>query len=81
MEPERPAEPPRGLDRFGWYIAVLHGILGHDKAAAYIGQPGGDKRECIICAWERNPTEEGRQAVYEALAPEPRALDGHSRSH
>lgn len=71
MPSESAPEPPRRLDPFGWYIVHMHQILGHDKAAIAMGQDIGDKRLCIICAYERNPTPEGREAVYAAMAPEP----------
>lgn len=57
------------MDSIGWYIATLHSLLGHDKAAAVLGQPAGDKTACLICQYEARPTEEARQRVVEALAP------------
>jgi hypothetical protein len=45
----------QGLDTIGWFIATLHSQLGHDKAAAVIGQPPGDKTACVICQYERYP--------------------------
>lgn len=56
------------MDTFGWFIATLHQFLGHDKAAAFIGVPAGDKDACLICQYEAHPSEAGRQAVIEALA-------------
>ena len=53
MNADDPA--PRGLDTIGWFIATLHSQLGHDKAAAVIGQPPGDKSACVICQYERYP--------------------------
>lgn len=64
-----PRELPEGLDALGWYIATLHEMLGHDKAAAALGQAPGDKAGCLICAYERDRTPEARAAVIEALAP------------
>jgi len=61
------------MDAIGWFIATTHQLLGHDKTAAVIGQPPGDKSQCLICAYERHPTEERRQAVITALAPESRS--------
>ena len=59
-----------GLDAIGWYMAMLHELLGHDKAAIVLGQaPGGDTSSCLICIYERDRTEEARQAVIRALAP------------
>jgi hypothetical protein len=58
------------MDPIGWFIATLHQMLGHDKAAAVAGQPPGDKSACVICAYERQPTAENRQRVVDALAPE-----------
>jgi hypothetical protein len=57
------------MDPIGWCIANLHQLLGHDKAAAVLGVPVGDKQQCIICYYEHFPTEENRQAVLTALAP------------
>jgi hypothetical protein len=45
----------QGLDTIGWFIATLHSQLGHDKAAAVIGQPPGDKTACLICRYEQYP--------------------------
>jgi hypothetical protein len=57
------------MDLIGWFIATLHSLQGHDKAAAMIGQEPGDKRLCVICRYERYPTDENRAAVIAALAP------------
>lgn len=57
------------LDATGWYIALLHSLLGHDTAARALGVPPGDKAACLICAYERRPDEAARQAVIDALAP------------
>lgn len=59
------------MDSVGWFIATIHKLLGHDKAAAIVGHPedSGRQAECIICAYERNPTPENRRAVEEALKP------------
>lgn len=69
QEPGNPFE--RGLDPIGWYIANLHSLLGHDKAAAVLGQDPGDKNACVICAYERHPAPASKRAVYRALAPQP----------
>lgn len=55
------------MDPIGWFLVTLHGLLGHDKAAAFIGQPAGDRDACVICAYERQPTAEARQAVIRAI--------------
>lgn len=57
------------MDTLGWYIANLHRLLGHDKAAAVLDQPPGDRRACLICRYERDPTAKNRRAVEVALAP------------
>lgn len=57
-----------GLDPVGWYVATMHQLLGHAKAAVAMGVPPGDAGECIICAYEADPTPERRQAVIDALA-------------
>lgn len=65
------SDPYRGdapaLTPVGWFIANLHGLLGHDKTAAFLGQPIGDRSDCLICTYERERTPESKQAVYEAL--------------
>jgi hypothetical protein len=57
------------LDNIGWFIATLHQLIGHDKAAQVLGQPVGDKECCLICIYEQHPTDANRQAVIEALGP------------
>lgn len=57
------------MDPYGWYIATMHGLLGHDTAARFIGQPPGDKTVCVLCIYEKNPTDENRAAVLTALRP------------
>lgn len=56
------------MDEIGLFIARLHGMLGHDTAAAFIGQPSGDKSACTLCRYERHPTDANRAAVLAALA-------------
>jgi len=41
------------LDTIGWYIVNLHHLLGHNKAAAVLGQPAGDAQRCVLCRYER----------------------------
>jgi hypothetical protein len=65
----RRREDRHAMDAIGALIANLHQFLGHDKAALVLGVPPGDKDACIICAYERNPTEDGRAKVIAALAP------------
>lgn len=55
------------MDVIGWFIATLHQVLGHDKAAAYLGQLSGDRSDCVICAYERQPDDEHRSAVIAAI--------------
>jgi len=57
------------MDPIGRFIATLHNLIGHDKAAAYLGQPADDKRDCVICQYENRPTDANRAAVIAALAP------------
>ena len=57
------------MDAIGQFLATLHHLVGHDKAAALIGMSPGDKRQCLLCQHEQAPTEASRQAVYAALAP------------
>ena len=63
------------MDAIGWFIATTHGLLGHDKAAAVMGADPGDKSECVICAYEREPTPERKRAVKGALAAHGRSAD------
>lgn len=55
------------MDTIGWFIATLHQLIGHDHAAAVIGQPPGNREDCLICQYEQHPDEESRQAVIAAL--------------
>jgi hypothetical protein len=57
------------VDTIGWFIATLHQLIGHDKTAAVIGEPAGDKSACVICRFERG--EETREAVIEAIGATP----------
>lgn len=41
------------LDTIGWFIATMHQMLGHDKAAAALGQPPYNKNTCVLCLYER----------------------------
>jgi hypothetical protein len=56
------------MDPIGWYIASMHKLLGHDRAAAAMGVPAGSKRDCRLCQYERNPSPAARDAVVRALA-------------
>jgi hypothetical protein len=58
-------------DTVGWLIGNLHQLLGHDKAAAVLGVPVGDKAACLLCRYEREPTEVNRQAAERALGGRP----------
>jgi hypothetical protein len=60
------------MDRIGWFIATSHLLLGHDKAAAFLGVPLGDRSTCLLCQYEDNPTPARRQAVIDAIG---RGLD------
>lgn len=40
------------LDTVGWYIATLHQLLGHRATEAFLGEPQGDVRQCILCRYE-----------------------------
>ena len=57
------------MDPIGRFITTLHSLRGHDTAAAIIGVPAGNKQACLICAYEREPSEDRRLAVVRALAP------------
>lgn len=51
------------MDIICYYLALLHNLIGHDKTAAVIGQPAGDKTKCMLCTYEREPTDENAQAL------------------
>jgi hypothetical protein len=55
------------VDAIGWFIANLHAMLGHEKAAAVMGVPAGDTAACVICRYERTRSEEDRQVVLDLL--------------
>lgn len=55
------------MDQIGWLIATLHQLIGHDAAAAVLGQPPGDKAACLLCQYEADPTQERRAAVIAAV--------------
>lgn len=58
------------LDTIGWYIATMHQILGHDKAAAAMGQTvtDGEREHCILCKYERGEVD--KTAVTEQIGVE-----------
>lgn len=56
------------MDSIDLYILRLHELIGHDHTAEVLGQDPGDKSKCLICAYERDPTPENKQAVEQALA-------------
>lgn len=56
------------MDHAGWFVATLHSTIGHEATAAFLRQPVGDKDACLICAYERQPSDVSRQAVIRALA-------------
>ncbi len=58
------------MDTIGWFIATTHGLLGHDKTAAILGQPPGNREHCLMCQYDRHPSKEARQAVIRALSPD-----------
>lgn len=37
------------MDAIDAFIATIHQWMGHDKAAAFLGQPPGDKSQCTLC--------------------------------
>jgi len=62
------------MDVIGWFMATLHQMLGHVKAAQALGVPPGDPRDCLMCRFEADPTEENKAAVQAALRPSPEWL-------
>lgn len=59
------------VDRISVAIATLHGLIGHDKTAVVLGQEPGDLAQCLLCAYENEPTEERKLAVELAMAQRP----------
>ena len=55
------------MDPIGVFIATLHQTIGHDKAAAFIGVPAGDKAACLLCQYEKAPGQPERVAVEQAI--------------
>jgi hypothetical protein len=56
------------MDNISWFLATMHQAIGHDKTAAYIGQPPGDKRDCIVCWFEAGQvTREQVEAYFTAV--------------
>lgn len=37
------------MDQLDSFIVQLHVMLGHDKTAAYLGVPPGDRAGCALC--------------------------------
>ena len=60
-------QPDSGMDPVGWFIATTHSLLGHDKTAACIGVPAGDRQHCLICQYEQRRDPRKHQAVIEAI--------------
>lgn len=60
------------MDEIGVFIATLHGLLGHAKTAAYLGQDPGSMAErmteCKLCIYEHDPSPENKRDVEQALA-------------
>jgi hypothetical protein len=68
MSAQGEAAPDPEWDTVGWFIATTHQLLGHDMAAAVMGVPAYDRADCLICAFERDPTDENKAAVMLALS-------------
>jgi hypothetical protein len=64
------------MDIISWYVATLHGMLGHDKTAAFIGQPAGDRAECLLCIYEAHPTQENRERLLAELGRNDDGFEG-----
>jgi hypothetical protein len=56
------------LDTIGWFIATLHQMLGHVVTARFLGQPVGDRGECILCRYDSGQVT--RDEVIEQLGVE-----------
>jgi hypothetical protein len=60
------------MDAIGWFLATIHGLLGHQGASRYLGITPGDPRHCSLCQYERDPSPTNRRKVFSALtAPKP----------
>lgn len=55
------------MDTIGWFIATLHQIMGHDKAAAVLGQAPYNKNMCILCQYERGDAGITKQMVIDRI--------------
>ena len=53
------------LDTIGYYIIQFHQLLGHDKAAAFLGQPPYNRNMCILCLYDKG--EATKEQVIERL--------------
>jgi hypothetical protein len=55
------------MDHVGVFIATLHQMLGHDKAAAFLGMPvePGEQANCVLCLYERGRAT--KQEVQDAI--------------
>lgn len=56
------------LDTMGWFICTLHQLLGHRQTAAFIGQPAGNRTQCILCEYEEGMVD--KQAVIDRIGVE-----------
>jgi hypothetical protein len=42
-----------GVDSIGWFLITMHQMIGHRATADFLGQPRGDKADCILCQYEK----------------------------
>ncbi len=56
------------MDIFSWYVATMHQLLGHDKAALAMGQDPAPGERCLLCEYEEDPSPERRRAVVAAMS-------------
>jgi hypothetical protein len=45
------------LDAIGQFLIALHGTIGHQATARFLGMPVGDMKECILCRYNRGEVE------------------------
>lgn len=59
------------LDTVGWYIATMHQLLGHDKTAAFLGQPPYNANTCVLCQYEKGEATKAEVIERLGVAPAP----------
>lgn len=65
--------PVPRADAIGWHIGTMHQMLGHAKAAAFLGMDPRSQADCVLCRWENGMAsdEEAELALGGRPAPGP----------